>query len=62
MYGLKIILEASLEVQWLRLHASTTGDKDLILVGELSSHKLCGVVKKKKKRKKEKKVLAQTSL
>ena len=64
MYGLKIILEASLEVQWLRLHASTTGDKDLILVGELSSHKLCGVVKKKKKKKerKEKKVLAQTSL
>ena len=64
MYGLKIILEASLEVQWLRLHASSTGDKDLILVGELSSHKLCGVVKKKKKRKKrkEKKVLAQTSL
>ena len=57
MYGLKIILEASLEVQWLRLHASTTGDKDLILVGELSSHKLCGVVKKKKKkeRKKERK-------
>ena len=66
MCGLKIILEASLEVQWLRLHASPTADKDLILVGELSSHKLCGVVKKKKERnkerKKEKKVLAQTSL
>ena len=55
MYGLKIILEASLEVQWLRLHASTTGDKDLILVGELSSHKLCGVVKKKKKERKKRK-------
>ena len=54
MYGLKIILEASLEVQWLRLHASTTGDKDLILVGELSSHKLCGVVKKKIEIKKRK--------
>ena len=54
MYGLKIILEASLEVQWLRLHASTTGDKDLILVGELSSHKLCGVVKKKKKKERKK--------
>ena len=62
MYGLKIILEASLEVQWLRLHASTTGGKDLILVADLSSHKLCGVVKKKEKEKKEKKVLAQTSL
>ena len=55
MYGLKIILEASLEVQWLRLHASTTGAKDLILVAELSSQKLCGVVKKKKKKRKEKK-------
>ena len=54
MYGLEIILEASLEVQWLRLHASTTGDKDLILVGELSSHKLCGVVKKKKKKERKK--------
>ena len=54
MYGLKIILEASLEVQWLRLHASTTGDKDLILVGELSSHKLCGVVTKKKKKERKK--------
>ena len=55
MYGLKIILEASLEVQWLRLHASTTGDKDLILVGELSSHKLCGVVTKKTRKKERKK-------
>ena len=54
MYGLKIILEASLEVQWLRLHASTTGDKDLILVGELSSQKLCGVVKKKKRKERKK--------
>lgn len=50
MYGLNIILEASLKVQWLN-HASTAGDKDLFLVRELSSHKLCGVVEKKKERK-----------
>ena len=30
MYGLKIILAASLKVQWLRIHASTAGNKDLI--------------------------------
>ena len=38
-------------VQGLGFCASTAGGLDLSLVGELRSHKLCGVAKKKKKKK-----------
>lgn len=41
-----------LAVQWLRVHAFTTGAWVRFLVRELGSHMLCGMAKKLKKKKK----------
>ena len=48
------ILGNSLVVRWLRLWASTAGDGDQSLTGELRSHKPLVSAKKKKKKKKKK--------
>ena len=46
----KNTLGASLVVQWLRLHASTSSGMDSIPGGRVKSHMLCGISKKRKKR------------